>query len=475
MLCVAHQVDYAAAVDESLLNRLGVSKGGRRVINVEERGTALELLAGCDSVVSAGGSLANTLVGMSRLAAAQARAADKDVVAPHMQPRVAMAGCVGGGDALGEFARAQLGAAGVAVAGSASPPGGPTDGATGVVMVLTTPDAQRSFLSSFSPDDALTASPELLTAVADSRLLLLEGYLWELPGAQAALPALLDAATAARHSGNGHASGSAASNGSNAAGLVALTAGDASVIARHGAAVLGALTRGVDLFLANADEALALVQHLDCLQEQAANVTSHENAAHSGSASTTLAAAAAAAADPEMIECLERLGSASLDDDIVSGGEQVASFVGGVAAVDVPAAAAALRLATLCPLVAVTDGAHGSYIAAAGGRLLVVPPYWRAAPPRDTCGAGDAYAAGLLHGLLQGLELPAAGQLAARTASAVISRHGPQLTADDADWALMMPGGARRTAASGVVVAGGAAQPSLGGLVLPTSGAGTAA
>ena len=51
----------------------------------------------------------------------------------------------------------------------------------------------------------------------------------------------------------------------------------------------------------------------------------------------------------------------------------------------------------------------------------------------DTTGAGDAYAAGFLYGLLSGADLVALGQSASRTASAVISRHGPQLQQEDAE------------------------------------------
>jgi hypothetical protein len=121
-----------------------------------------------------------------------------------------MTGCVGGSDALGEFARAQLQAAGVNVVGP-----GPTSNATGVVMVFTTPDAQRSFLSSFSSEDSLHMSQQLHDAAASARLLLIEGYMWETEGAAEAIPALV------RH---------ARSVGT----LVALTAGDAGVVERHG-------------------------------------------------------------------------------------------------------------------------------------------------------------------------------------------------------------------------------------------------
>jgi len=151
-----------------------------------------------------------------------------------------MAGCVGGDDRLGGYVRQQLRAAGVSVvknrvspdvdggaaaalhhqyatpaaavaAGAAAAAGGGIKQATtGTVMVFCTPDAQRSFLSCIPNDDSVVLSPELLRAAARSRLLVIEGYLLDLPGAAGALPALVEAAKAAGT-------------------VVALTCGDAGV------------------------------------------------------------------------------------------------------------------------------------------------------------------------------------------------------------------------------------------------------
>ena len=50
----------------------------------------------------------------------------------------------------------------------------------------------------------------------------------------------------------------------------------------------------------------------------------------------------------------------------------------------------------------------------------------------DTCGAGDAYTAGFLHGFLSGLDVASIGRFSARVASAVISRPGACLSASEA-------------------------------------------
>lgn len=51
----------------------------------------------------------------------------------------------------------------------------------------------------------------------------------------------------------------------------------------------------------------------------------------------------------------------------------------------------------------------------------VVPPHWAADAPKDTCGAGDAYAAGVLWAYLRGMGVAAMGRAGARVASQVRS------------------------------------------------------
>jgi hypothetical protein len=89
------------------------------------------------------------------------------------------------------------------------------------------------------------------------------------------------------------------------------------------------------------------------------------------------------------------------------------------------------HLSQYCPLVSVTDGARGSYLAL-GGEIVYIPP----APcvPVDTCGAGDAYAGGILYGLLRGVtDLEGIGNLAARVAAAVVGQQGTRLREESAN------------------------------------------
>lgn len=51
--------------------------------------------------------------------------------------------------------------------------------------------------------------------------------------------------------------------------------------------------------------------------------------------------------------------------------------------------------------------------------MQVIPPYWAQDAPVDTCGAGDAYAAGVLWAYLRGMGVSAMGRAGARVASQV--------------------------------------------------------
>lgn len=101
-------------------------------------------------------------------------------------------------------------------------------------------------------------------------------------------------------------------------------------------------------------------------------------------------------------------------------------------------ASAAEALSRYCPLVSVTDGVQGSYIGLKGEVSYIQPA---SCFPVDTCGAGDAYAAGVLYGLLRGVpDLKGIGNLAARVAAVVVGQQGTRLREDDArDLATSVP------------------------------------
>jgi len=79
----------------------------------------------------------------------------------------------------------------------------------------------------------------------------------------------------------------------------------------------------------------------------------------------------------------------------------------------------------------VTLGAQGSEIRA-DGRLYYIPPA-RATAVVDPTGCGDAYRAGLMHGILHGLDWPTTGRLAGLLGAIKIASRGGQNHVFDAD------------------------------------------
>lgn len=87
-------------------------------------------------------------------------------------------------------------------------------------------------------------------------------------------------------------------------------------------------------------------------------------------------------------------------------------------------------LSHFVPLVSVTDGPRGSYIGVKGEAVYIPPS---PCVPVDTCGAGDAYASGILYGILRGIsDLKGMGTLAARIAATVVGQQGTRLGVHDA-------------------------------------------
>lgn len=82
------------------------------------------------------------------------------------------------------------------------------------------------------------------------------------------------------------------------------------------------------------------------------------------------------------------------------------------------------EIRAICPITAITLGENGSVIVCGDQTVQVaaVPP----AQLVDTTGAGDAYAAGFMFGLVSGESLARSGELGSIAASEVISHMGPR-------------------------------------------------
>ncbi|XLR31926.1 hypothetical protein S83_059826, partial [Arachis hypogaea] len=181
----------------------------------------------------------------------------------------------------------------------------------------------------------------LANAVTKTNILLVEGYLFELPDT---IRAITEACQKSR------------SNGA----LVAITASDVSCIERHYDDFWEIIGNHADLIFANSDEARALC-NFDA-KESSALVTRY--------------------------------------------------------------------LGHFVPLVSVTDGHRGSYISLKG-EAVYIPPF--PCVPVDTCGARDAYACGILYGVLRGIsDLKSIGSIATKVAATVVGQQGTRLRVSDA-------------------------------------------
>ncbi|KAL0036384.1 hypothetical protein WJX77_005307 [Trebouxia sp. C0004] len=232
-------VDFSASVEDDLLVRLGIVKGSRRVISAQQRAEVLQALESTPYQVSAGGSLCNTLIGLSRLGQAD------NCLRGSGGLQVALAGAVGS-DTLGSFFAAQAAKAGVTILADTLP-----ESCTGTAIVLTTPDANRTFLSYLGEAHALQLSAAAQQAIKSSRMLVVEGYMWEVNNALETLSAAADFAR---------------SNGA----MVVMTAGDAGVVQRHTAEFWQMISDGVDMLFCNRSEAAALLGRPSCTAQEAA-------------------------------------------------------------------------------------------------------------------------------------------------------------------------------------------------------------
>lgn len=320
-------VDFSGMVDDEFLERLGLDKGTRKVINHEERGRVLQAMDGCSYKAAAGGSLSNTLVALARLGA-------KPAGGPALN--VAMTGSIGS-DPLGGFYRSKLRRANLNFLSPSI-----KDGTTGTVIVLTTPDAQRTMLAYEGTSSTIKYDDSCLAGlISKTNILVVEGYLFGFPDT---MRTISKACEEARKNG----------------ALVAVTASDVSCVERHYADYWEIVGNYAHIVFANSDEARALCHF-------------------------------------------------SNEESLVSATRYLSHFV---------------------PLVSVTDGYRGSYIGVKGEAVYIPPS---PCVPLDTCGAGDAYASGILYGILRGTsDLKGMGTLAARIAAIVVGQQGTRLRVQDA-------------------------------------------
>lgn len=211
-------VDVIARTDEAFLAEQGVTKGAMQLID-EERAEALFGVMGPATIVS-GGSGANTAVGAALLGA-----------------KTGFVGKVRDDELGGLFAH-DLKATGVAFSVPAA-----TDGpATARCFVLVTPDGERTMNTYLGACQGLTPADVDEALVAKSRVVYLEGYLWDPPAAKDAFRKAVEIA---------HTAGNA----------VALTLSDAFCVGRYRDEFLALIRDGsIDILFANIGELQSLYE-----------------------------------------------------------------------------------------------------------------------------------------------------------------------------------------------------------------------
>ncbi|EDY37640.1 possible carbohydrate kinase [Cyanobium sp. PCC 7001] len=210
-------VDVLVQADDAFLAQHDLTKGTMALVD-EARAERLYASVGA-GLETSGGSAANTLAGIAQLGG--------------------RAGFIGRvrDDQLGGIFAHDIRAVGARFETPAA-----TEGpSTARCLILVTPDAQRTMCTYLGASVGLDPADLDLSMVAESRLLYLEGYLWD---SDAAKQAFIAAAEVARSHG----------------GQVALSLSDAFCVERHRASFQELVDGHVDVLFANEMEIMALYE-----------------------------------------------------------------------------------------------------------------------------------------------------------------------------------------------------------------------
>lgn len=217
VLCMGSAlVDVLAHAGDDDVDRLELSKGSMALVDLE-RSAAIYHAMGPATEVS-GGAAANTAAGVAALGG--------------------RAGFVGkvAADALGEVFVHDLSATGVVLGVTTVPVSGVAAiEATGRCLVLVTPDGERTMATHLGVAATLGPADVEESLVSQAQVLYIEGYLWDLAPAKAAIRRAIEAAH-------------------RADGLVALSLADPFCVERHRREFLGLLHGEVDVLFANEEE-----------------------------------------------------------------------------------------------------------------------------------------------------------------------------------------------------------------------------
>ncbi len=216
-------VDCLAYVDEAFLTQQSMERGSMQLISAQaEQDLRAQLIA---PKLCSGGSVANTIAALASLGV-----------------RTAFLGRVAA-DAVGESFTADIRAAGVHFAPIPATKGKPT----ACCIICVTPDGERTMNTFIGASSEFTVADVDAEMIAESKILYLEGYLWD---AEPAKEAILQAIHIAKDNGV----------------KIAFSASDTFCVERHRAEFMHLINEHIDVLFANEHEAKALLQLEDAQQ-----------------------------------------------------------------------------------------------------------------------------------------------------------------------------------------------------------------
>lgn len=208
-------LDVLDMTTDEMLQSVGLTRGSMTLIDLELAQAVGEAMTAPQYV--SGGSVANTAAGVAALGG-----------------RAGFVGAVAD-DEVGRTYVEQLRATGVEYEPSFSESAAADGLGTGRCMVLISDDAERTMGTYLGAASTLTPAGVSKAFVARASIVLLEGYLWDVPAAKEAMRL-------------------AASTAHEANGSVALSLSDSFCVSRHQREFLDLLIDDVDILLGNEDE-----------------------------------------------------------------------------------------------------------------------------------------------------------------------------------------------------------------------------
>jgi len=147
-------MDLQVQCEDAFLDTAGIEKGVMTLVDDQRQKNILETLAGHKVNYCSGGSAANTIVGIADMGGSAAYA------------------CKTGSDDFGRHYLDEMKQLGITIEVAQ------TEGQTGTCVVLITPDAQRTMLTSLGISSSLSADDIRMEEVRQAEYVYIEGYLF---------------------------------------------------------------------------------------------------------------------------------------------------------------------------------------------------------------------------------------------------------------------------------------------------------